>query len=71
MSKLHEIIGRVKDVCQSIDIMVGHIARVTNQERYWPDMLDELKNKLDYTQVLLKSDYWKKFEGTVMKQGRY
>ena len=21
-------------------------------------------------QVLLKSDYWKKFEGTVMKQGR-
>ena len=23
---------------------------------------------LDVTQVLLKSDYWKKFEGTVMKQ---
>lgn len=22
-----------------------------------------------YVQVLLKSDYWKKFEGTVMKQG--
>lgn len=70
-SQQDEIIGRVKDVCQSIDIMVGHIARVTNQERYWPDMLDELKNNLDYTQVLLKSDYWKKFEGTVMKQGRY
>ena len=64
-----EIIGRAKDVCESIDIMVGHTARISNQERYWPDMLNKLKSSMDYNQVLLKSDYWKKFEGTVMKQG--
>lgn len=64
-----DIIGRAKDVCKSIDVMVGHTARTSNQERYWPDMLDKLKKELDYESVLLKSDYWKKFEGTVMKQG--
>lgn len=68
-TKQDDIIGRAKDVCKSIDIMVGHTARISNQERYWPDMLDKLKKELDYESVLLKSDYWKKFEGTVMKQG--
>ena len=29
-----EIIGRAKDVCQAIDTMVGHTARIANQERY-------------------------------------
>ena len=64
-----EIIGRATDVCNSIDIMVGHTARITNQECYWPDLLNKLKESLDYSHVLLKSDYWKKFEGTVLKQG--
>ena len=68
-SGVEEIIGRAKDVCRSIDTMVGHTARISNQERYWPDLLEELKVNLDYKKVLLKSDYWKKFEGTVMKQG--
>ena len=31
--------GRAEDVCKSIDIMVGHTARTSNQERYWSDML--------------------------------
>ena len=68
-SGVEQIIGRAKDVCHSIDTMVGHTARISNQERYWPDLLEELKVNLDYKKVLLKSDYWKKFEGTVMKQG--
>ena len=86
-SGVEENIGRAKDVCHAIDTMVGHTARINNQERYWPDLLEELKTNLDYkqvihilylfyfvysnsdvTQVLLKSDYWKKFEGTAMKQ---
>ena len=69
-SEKSDIIARAKDVCENIDIMVGHTARITNQERYWPDMLNKLKASKDYKQVLLKSDYWKKFEGTVMKQGK-
>ena len=28
------------------------------------------KKTNEYDHVLLKSDYWKKFEGTVMKQGK-
>ena len=39
------------------------------QERYWPDKLDHMRKNLEYDHVLLKSDYWKKFEGTVLKQG--
>ena len=50
-SEQDEIIGRAKDVCKSIDVMVGHTARITNQERYWPDMLETLKKNLDYKQV--------------------
>ena len=46
-----QIIGRAKDVCHAIDTMVGHTARITNQERYWPDLLGELKTNLDYKQV--------------------
>jgi hypothetical protein len=65
-----QILGRARDVCHSIDIMVGHTARIVNQERYWPAMLDKMKNGLEYDHVLLKSDYWKKFEGTAMKQGK-
>ena len=64
-----QILGRARDVCTSIDIMVGHTARTSNQERYWPELLDKMRTNLEYDHVLLKSDYWKKFEGTVMKQG--
>ena len=52
-SKNPEIIGRAKDVCTSIDIMVGHTARIANQERYWPDVLEKMKSSLDYNQVLV------------------
>ena len=52
-----EIIGRAKDVCQAIDTMVGHTARITNQERYWPDLLQELKTNLDYKQALNPDPY--------------
>lgn len=70
LSKDEQIIGQARDVCKSIDIMVGHTARTKNQERYWPDLLDKLRENKEYDHVLLKSDYWKKFEGTVMKQGK-
>lgn len=32
-------------------------------------MLDKMRKGKEYDHVLLKSDYWKKFEGTVLKQG--
>ena len=32
-------------------------------------MLDTMRREKQYDHVLLKSDYWKKFEGTVLKQG--
>ena len=32
-------------------------------------MLDKMRVEKDFEHVLLKSDYWKKFEGTVLKQG--
>ena len=48
-----EIIGRAKDVIESIDIMVGHTARIANQERYWPEQLDKLRKSMDFTQVTL------------------
>ena len=41
------------------------------QERYWPDLLDKMRSAKEFDHVLLKSDYWKKFEGTVLKQGIY
>jgi len=69
-SQDEQILGRARDVCKSIDIMVGHTARTANQERFWPASLDKMKANLEYDHVLLKSDYWKKFEGTVMKQGK-
>ena len=59
--------GRVEQLCASIDAMRAHVARVAAQEKFWPDMLAELRVKKDYYQVLIKSDYWKKFEGTVSK----
>jgi hypothetical protein len=54
LSKDTEIIGRAKDVCANIDLMVGHTARIANQERYWPEQLEKLKKSLDYTQVLAR-----------------
>ena len=66
-----DILGRARSVCESIDTMIGHTARLVNQERYWPEMLDRMKGcpgegrKPEYDHVLLKSDYWKKFQGTV------
>ena len=71
VSGCDDILGRARDVCESIDIMVGHTARTTNQERYWPELLVKLRSSKEYDHVLLKSDYWKKFEGTVMKQGTH
>ena len=65
-----DIIGRANDLCHSIDIMFAHSARMVNQERYWPDMLDKMRQSKEFDHVLLKSDYWKKFEGTVLKQGK-
>ena len=42
----------------------------THQERFWPDLLAEMRQKKEFDHVLIKSDYWKKFEGTVLKQGK-
>ena len=53
-----EVIGRATDVCTNIDIMVGHTARIANQERYWPDLLQKLKEAMDYNQVVSWSWYW-------------
>ena len=41
------------------------------QERYWPHLLERLREDKEYDHVLMKSDYWKKFEGTVIKQGSF
>ena len=60
-----DILGRSRALCESIDTMIGHTARQVNQERYWPELLDRLRESKEYDHVLLKSDYWKKFEGTV------
>ena len=51
-SGVEQIIGRAKDVFHAIDTMVGHTARINNQERYWSDLLEELKTNLDYKQAL-------------------
>ena len=68
-TKSEELVGQAQAVCESIDIIVGHTARIVNQERFWPHVLDKMRKDKEYDHVLLKSDYWKKFEGTVMKQG--
>ena len=68
-TKCPDLIGQAKSVCESIDIMVGHNARIVNQERFWPAALDKMRVNKDYGHVLLKSDYWKKFEGTALKVG--
>ena len=68
-TKCPEIVGQARHVCQSIDTMVAHTARIVNQERFWPYELEEMRSKKQYDKVLLKSDYWKKFEGTALKQG--
>jgi len=49
--------------------MVGHTARIVNQERFWPSALEKMRKDKDFGHVLLKSDYWKKFEGTALKVG--
>ena len=54
---------RVEILCTNIDVMVGHVARTANQDRYWPEQLKCMRKKLRYDHVLLKSDYWKKFAG--------
>ena len=54
-------------MCESIDIIAGHNARIVNQERFWPALMDEMRIKKQYDHVALKSDDWKKFEGTVLK----
>ena len=111
-----DILGRAQNLCESIDTMVGHIQRMSNQvcldclmrhvrthrmftfmytytqERYWPHLLDQMRKSCfrkveekesevdsdeearagvsnEYDHVLLKSDYWKKFEGTIIKEG--
>ena len=68
-TKNENLVGRARAVCECIDTMVGHTARIVNQERFWPHTLDKMRKDKEYDHVLLKSDYWKKFEGTVMKQG--
>ena len=66
-----QIMGQARAVCESIQIMAGHTARIiVNQERFWPETLEKMRKLRQYDHVLLKSDYWKKFEGTVMKQGK-
>ena len=68
-TKSEELVGQAQAVCESIDIIVGHTARIVNQEKFWPHVLDKMREGKEYDHVILKSDYWKKFEGTVMKQG--
>ena len=54
-----DILGRAEGVCRCIDDYVAHVARMVNQERYWPNKLDEMRKNQEYDHVLLKSDYWK------------
>lgn len=63
-TKCPDMLGRAKCVCESIDIMVGHTARLVNQERFWPLLMEEMRTLKRYDHVAVKSDYWKKFEGT-------
>jgi hypothetical protein len=60
---------RAERLCTNIDAMIGHVARIANQERFWPDQLKRMRAELRYDHVLVKSDYWKKFAGTATKQG--
>ena len=48
--------------------MIGHTARIVQQEKFWPSVLEKMRKDKEYDHVLLKSDYWKKFDGTVLKQ---
>ena len=68
-TKCPELLDQAKAVCECIDTMVAHTARIVNQERFWPAELDEMRRMQQYDKVLLKSDYWKKFEGTALKVG--
>jgi hypothetical protein len=68
-TKCSELLGQAKLVCECIDTMVAHTARIVNQERFWPSELEEMRRMKQYDKVLLKSDYWKKFEGTALKVG--
>ena len=54
--------ARAERLKGSIDFMVGHVARVTVQDRFWGDVLQGMRDRSDYTHVALKSDYWAKFE---------
>ena len=68
-TKCPDLLGRAKCICESIDIIVGHNARIVNQERFWPALMEEMRENKRYDHVALKSDYWKKFEGTALKVG--
>ena len=68
-TKCADLISKALNLCDAIDTIVGHNARIVNQERFWPAALDRMKDRKQYDHVLLKSDYWKKFEGTALKVG--
>ena len=44
-TKCPDLLGRAKCVCESIDIMVGHNARTVNQERFWPELMEEMRTQ--------------------------
>jgi hypothetical protein len=45
---------RVELLCNNIDVMVGHVARIANQDRYWPDQLKEMREAKMWDHVLLE-----------------
>ena len=90
-TECEDLIGQAQQVCQAIDVIIAHNARIVNQERFWPDALERMRQgkhpnphpmhspspasshtltEKQYDHVLLKSDYWKKFEGTALKVNR-
>ena len=42
-TKCPDILEQAKSVCESIDLMVGHTARIVNQERFWPAEMEEMQ----------------------------
>ena len=51
----------------TLTLTLSPYVRIENQERFWPAALEKMKAGNQYGHVLLKSDYWKKFEGTALK----
>ena len=50
-----DVTKRVAGLCGNINFYVGHMARMVNQERFWPDLLLRMKEQQMYDHVAVKS----------------